>query len=893
MGVVYEGHDPMIERAVALKVLRLDEGNAELAAKLRMRFRREAQAAGRLSHPGIVAIHEYGEDGAAGTAFIAMELVRGRDLKSAFDAGNRFTLEQTARLMAELLAALQHAHERGVVHRDIKPGNIILIEGGGVKVADFGIARLDTSELTQLGSVLGTVSHMAPEQLTGEPVDGRSDLYSCGVILYQLLTGERPFGGPPASLMHKVLHEQPVPPSQRAPALPVALDAVVLKAMAKEPAQRHADARTFAAALHAALADPRRGSTPNPAAEEATVVLPRADERAVAASAARDTTLPLSSSSSAPAASTSTSTSAPSPSPSPSPSATATAASPLPSTTTPISDASGRSRARRVGLAVLGVLVVVAAGTVGYRLFFFDRASEAAGVATASLPPTTMRPGAPADVAPSAPPAMPAERVAAAPESAAVPTAPTESAAASGSPLSSASPPLAPAPRPSPRPVPNVAPATAETEPKRPAAAAIAPETVPPARPIPAEPARPAPMAIAPQPVRPAPIAPASPTTTRVFPPSAAAAASEARPIAAATEARPMVAAPPSKTALAPPSASPRNATAITTPPAPVPARASSPVTGPSLAARPSPATPPSLAARPGPATPPSPAAQPTPATPPGPAQVLAGRSSRDGRSYGAADPIAPLPDAPAPAPAPRLEARIAPADAASLSRAPASAPAAAPTAPRAELECLDEARGGNARCQVVVGHLYRSGRGVPRDPAEAARWYRKAAEQGSDAGQYELGVMHENGVGVVRNPREAVAWYRKAAVQGHARAQNMLGRAYENALAGQPNLVLAADWYRKAAEQNLPIAEYNLGRLYLSGRGVFKDTARGQALLQKAADAGEPNAMVQVAEMYARGEGKPRDGDRAARLYREALGRAGLNDRNREAAERALASNR
>ena len=870
MGVVYEGYDPLIERAVALKVLRLDEGNAELAAELRMRFRREAQAAGRLNHPGIVAIHEYGEDGAAGTAFIAMELVRGRDLKTAFDAGTRFTLQQTGRLMAELLAALQHAHERGVVHRDIKPGNVILLEGGGVKVADFGIARLDTSELTQLGSVLGTVSHMAPEQLTGEPVDGRSDLYSCGVILYQLLTGERPFNGPPASLMHKVLHEQPVPPSQRAPALPVALDAVVLKAMAKEPARRHADARTFAAALHAALAEPRPGATPTPAAEEATVLLPRAAERAVAASAPGDMTLPQARPSSPPTASAPL---PPPPPPSTSPSPLPLPLPlPLPSTTTSISIGSRRSRARRVGLTVLGVLGVVAAGAGGYRLFVFESASEPAAVATASLPPTTMRPSAPADVAPSQAPAMPAERVATAPESAPAP-AQAESAAAPDSALSSVSPPFPPGPTPPPRLVPKPAPAPAETEPKRPAAVAIAPETVRPARPIPAEPARPPPMAIAPQPVRPAPITPAPPATTRV--PPAAAAASEARPMAAASEAQPTVAAPPAKTGPALPSASPRNATAITASPAPMPATPSSPATASTLA------------------TPPSPAARSTPAMPPSPAQVLAGRSARDVRPYGAADPIAPLPDAPAPVPAPRLEARIAPADAARSSRAPASAPGAEPAVPRAEPECLEEARRGNARCQVVVGNLYRAGRGVPRDPAEAARWYRKAAEQGSDAGQYELGVMHENGLGVVRNPREAVAWYRKAAAQGHARAQNMLGRAYENALAGQPNLVLAADWYRKAAEQNLPIAEYNLGRLYLSGRGVFKDVAKGQALLQKAAEAGEPNAMVQVAEMYARGEGKPRDRDQAARLYREALGRAGLNDRNREAAERALASNR
>jgi tRNA A-37 threonylcarbamoyl transferase component Bud32 len=289
MGVVYEGYDPMIERAVAIKVLRLDEADPHLAAELRMRFRREAQAAGRLGHPGIVGVYEYGEDAGADVTFIAMELVRGRDLKSLFDSGKRFTLAETGRLMAELLAALQHAHERGVVHRDIKPGNIILLDDGGVKVADFGIARLDTSELTQLGSVLGTVSHMSPEQLTGEAVDGRSDLYSCGVILYQLLTGERPFSGPPAALIHKVLHETPAPVSQRVPTLSAALDAVVQTAMAKQAAQRYPDARAFATALRSALdalalAGPDDDATvafPPAAPVDATVVrsIARAPER--------------------------------------------------------------------------------------------------------------------------------------------------------------------------------------------------------------------------------------------------------------------------------------------------------------------------------------------------------------------------------------------------------------------------------------------------------------------------------------------------------------------------------------------------------------------------------------------------------------------------------------
>ena len=267
MGVVYEGYDPFIERTVAIKVLRLEETDPKLADELRLRFRREAQAAGRLAHPGIVAIHEYGEDAERG-AFIAMELVEGRDLKSLFDAGRRFSLEETGAVMRQLLGALQHAHDRGVVHRDIKPGNIILLEDGGVKIADFGIAKLDTSELTQLGSVLGTVSHMSPEQLTGDAVDRRSDVYSCGVILYQLLTGTRPFTGSPATVMHQVLHEPPAAPSIRKPSLPAALDPVVLTAMAKDPSQRYADARAFSAALEAALTRAEE--------EERTLALPTA-----------------------------------------------------------------------------------------------------------------------------------------------------------------------------------------------------------------------------------------------------------------------------------------------------------------------------------------------------------------------------------------------------------------------------------------------------------------------------------------------------------------------------------------------------------------------------------------------------------------------------------------
>ena len=207
MGVVYEGFDPLIERSVAIKLIRQETFDSDQATELRTRLKREAQAAGRLAHPGIVSVFEYGEGEAGVEAFIAMEMVHGRELKAALDAGERFSTDATARILRGVLGALQHAHERGVVHRDIKPGNVFLLPDGGVKVADFGVARIEASDLTQTGAVIGTPSYMAPEQLLGHAVDGRADLFACGVLLYQLLTGERPFTGSIATVMQKVLNE--------------------------------------------------------------------------------------------------------------------------------------------------------------------------------------------------------------------------------------------------------------------------------------------------------------------------------------------------------------------------------------------------------------------------------------------------------------------------------------------------------------------------------------------------------------------------------------------------------------------------------------------------------------------------------------------------------------
>ena len=252
MGVVYEAYDPLIKRIVALKTIRADQLAREDAPIVLARFRREAQAAGRLNHPNIVAIYDFDEDN--GTAFIAMEFVTGRDLKQCFESGERFRTADIVRIMGQILDALDYSHRQGVVHRDVKPANVFLQNGdGNVKVADFGIAHIDSSSLTQDGSVMGTPSYMSPEQILGLPVDGRSDLFSAAVILYQFLTGERPFAGSSTTTMQKVLKEDPLPPSTLNVQLPEAIDAVVRKALAKRPEERYPTASEFAAALRAAV----------------------------------------------------------------------------------------------------------------------------------------------------------------------------------------------------------------------------------------------------------------------------------------------------------------------------------------------------------------------------------------------------------------------------------------------------------------------------------------------------------------------------------------------------------------------------------------------------------------------------------------------------------------
>jgi serine/threonine-protein kinase len=289
MGVVYKGFDPLIERTVAIKTVRKDALSPKDLEPLLSRFKHEAQAGGRLAHPGIVTVFEYGED--AGTVYIVMEFVQGRELKDILDHNERLPLATTVNLITQLLEALAYSHAKGVVHRDIKPGNIIILEDGRIKVTDFGIAKIESSTLTQFGDVLGTPSYMSPEQFSGLPVDRRSDLFSTGVILYHLLTGEKPFpGNSMTTIMHRVMNTIPANVSDLNFQIPASFDQVVNKALAKKASERFQSAEAFAAVLNRAHQAGNEGNDGSlegnalsnfTAPEETTLNLPNPDASAV------------------------------------------------------------------------------------------------------------------------------------------------------------------------------------------------------------------------------------------------------------------------------------------------------------------------------------------------------------------------------------------------------------------------------------------------------------------------------------------------------------------------------------------------------------------------------------------------------------------------------------
>jgi hypothetical protein len=254
MGVVYAGQDPQIDRPVAIKTIALEGFSATEAAEFEARFRAEMRSTGRLLHQNIVALYDAGRDD--GTAYIVMELVPGQDLKRRLADGQRFSLQQAVDVTLQLLAALGYAHAREVVHRDVKPANVMLQDDGQVKLCDFGVARLTDADATLTrGGVVGTLRYAAPEQLAGQPVDRRTDLYAAAALLYELLTGQPPVDGrSELELLQHIAQQAPLPPSQRVPTLPAAIDAVLLRALSKDPAQRYDSAAEFAAALRAAVA---------------------------------------------------------------------------------------------------------------------------------------------------------------------------------------------------------------------------------------------------------------------------------------------------------------------------------------------------------------------------------------------------------------------------------------------------------------------------------------------------------------------------------------------------------------------------------------------------------------------------------------------------------------
>ena len=258
--IVYDGWDSDIARRVAIKAVPLSALEDSDTREALARFKRGVQAAGQLTHPNVINIYDYGETD--DYAYIVMEFVDGPTLKQILDAGERFDIRTICKTMGGILEGLNYSHDYGVVHRDMKPANIMFTKDRRVKITDFGIARLEDNNMTQTGMVIGTPAYMSPEQFMGEKIDWRSDIYSTGVVLYHMITGTRPYDGNLATIMNKVLNS-PVPrPSSVSPMATPALDQIVTRAMAKRREQRFQSAAEFNSALQAVLARPEPAPRP-------------------------------------------------------------------------------------------------------------------------------------------------------------------------------------------------------------------------------------------------------------------------------------------------------------------------------------------------------------------------------------------------------------------------------------------------------------------------------------------------------------------------------------------------------------------------------------------------------------------------------------------------------
>ena len=251
MGVVYLARDPLIGRQVALKTFRVGfSAKDQELAQFRSRFVREAQSAGILSHPNIVTIHDVVDEGGEGTCFIAMEFVKGTNLKQLMQRPEPFGYDRVIDILSQIAEGLDYAHSRGVVHRDIKPANILIAQDGKVKITDFGIARLDTSNLTMEGQLLGTPNYMAPEQIQGKEVDHRADIFSLGVVFYEMLTRKKPFQGENlTAVTHKIVYEPFTPAEDLIKDLPPGLTAIMTRCLEKDPNRRYPRAAEIAAEL--------------------------------------------------------------------------------------------------------------------------------------------------------------------------------------------------------------------------------------------------------------------------------------------------------------------------------------------------------------------------------------------------------------------------------------------------------------------------------------------------------------------------------------------------------------------------------------------------------------------------------------------------------------------
>lgn len=452
MGAVYRAKDPAMDRIVALKTIIATALASEQGSEFRERFFREARAAGNLTHPGIVPVFDVGEHD--GVPFIIMEYVSGWTLASAGARGERLDLNRICEIGQKIAEALGYAHQRGVVHRDIKPANILITsrETYGVerpKITDFGIAKLTESEATMTGKMLGTPAFMPPEQFTGAPVDGRADIFSLGVVLYWLSTGEQPFPGEGlTAVLYKVVHTEPIPPRKLNPSLPPRFESIVLKCMEKDPAARYQSAEDLARELGDLRSN--KSATAPPAAKtftpirdtDATLVEPVPFARpAVEApdTAARDTAATVLQQTPAPV--TAHPVAAPAP----------TAPSPAPAKKT-------KKNSSLIGMVSVGVpALVVAAGFAIHLRHKQVSAPAPAPLVSVAPPPTNSSPVGKTDTPPVPPPLA-----AATPTPTATPTAQKQPATL----IKESAAPTAD------RPVPATAPVTAPASSGKPSAAA-------------------------------------------------------------------------------------------------------------------------------------------------------------------------------------------------------------------------------------------------------------------------------------------------------------------------------------------------------------------------------------------------------------------------------------